>query len=94
MAVAVGIEASRPDPNLTTGVCPEGYILCPDQSKQTAIVATFDTKVNVPWLEPLAADAMKLPGIRTRASTPWSKWRFRKLEGKVCRQRAQNPMTQ
>ncbi len=94
MAVAVGAEASPPDPSLTKGVCPEGYILCPDQSMQTEIVATLDTKVNVPWLEPLAADALKLSGIRTRASTPWNKWRFRKLEGKVCRQRAQNPTTQ
>lgn len=93
LAVAVGATPAVPDIKLDEGVCPDDSILCPDQSKQTSTSATVATVVNLPLLDTIGADGLRLTGISTRASTPWDSWKYRKLPGKVCRRRLQNPRT-
>eukprot|EP00039_Didymoeca_costata_P029030 m.22963 g.22963 ORF g.22963 m.22963 type:complete len:1851 (-) comp7454_c0_seq1:181-5733(-) len=93
LIVTVGSEPAKPDPKLTEGVCAEGYILCPDQTKQTATKESVETKVNIPTLNAIGAESLQLTGKVTRASTPWDNWTFRKLSGKKCRQRGQNTNT-
>ena len=91
--VAVGTSTAAPNPDLVEGVCPEGFTLCPDQSQQTETTATVETKVNIPWIDPIAMDQLQLSGTVTRASTPWDQWAVRRVEGKVCRERIQNTRT-
>ena len=88
--VSVGLSARAPDPNLADGVCPKNYKLCPDQSKQGKTSATVTTLTNVPWLDTIGADSIKLSGKETRASTVWDTWGHRKIAGKRCRSRAHN----
>ena len=88
--IDVAEEAATPDTSLALGVCPADYALCPDQSLQTEVTAEIITTVNVPWLNPLAAEGIRLAGNVTRASTPWANWTHRRLEGRKCRARAQN----
>ena len=92
LGVNVGASPSPPDPKLTDpdGICETGYTLCPDQSKQTATTASVATNVNVPWMDYLAGDLLRLKGVPTRASTPWADWAYRRYNGKRCRWRKQN----
>jgi hypothetical protein len=53
-------------------------------------VATVITKTNLPLLDMLGADSQRLSGKSSQASTPWDKFKYRKVVGKRCRSRAQN----
>ena len=77
LKVNVGTTPAEVDPGRFDGACPKKYTLCPDPSKQTDTTAKVATKVNVPWLNPIAADLLKLGGVATRASTPWKDWKVR-----------------
>ena len=93
LGVNVGVAPAAPDAKLTDpdGVCEEQFTLCPDQSKQTATSAEVETDVNVPWMDPMAADLLKLEGTASRAQTPWSTWKYRRVNAKRCVWRKQNP---
>jgi len=90
--VSVLQASGIPDPKLDSGVCPKGFTLCADQSKQTDIQATVATLTNVPWLNTIGMDtpSLKLSGTETRASIPWASWKSRQIPGKRCRSRPQN----
>lgn len=88
--VAVGRALPLPDPKLAEGICDEGFTLCPDQSKQTETVATVATSVNVPFTDMIGAATLSLTGTPSFAATPWNDFKYRKVVGKVCQQRAHN----
>ena len=90
LSVVVGRTLPTPDPKLTEGLCAEGFTLCPDQSKQTKTVATVATSVNVPFTSMIGADTLQLSGKATTATTPWNDFKYRKVVGKRCQQRAHN----
>ena len=72
------------------GLCAEGFTLCPDQSKQTETIATVATSVNVPFGNMIGTDTLQLTGKPSFAKTPWDAFKYRKVIGKVCKQRPKN----
>lgn len=90
LSVAVSSTLPTSDSKLAEGLCAEGFKLCPDQSKQTETVATVATSANVPFTDMIGAETLRLEGKETFASTPWNDFKYRKVVGKVCQQRAHN----
>jgi len=90
----VAPNPATPDDKLSgpVGMCEvgKGWTLCPDQSKQTSTTQSVETNVNVPWMNSLAVDTLKLTGAATRASTPWDQWKHRRFPRKRCQWRKQN----
>ena len=90
LSVTVGGPAG-PDPSLKAGICAEGFELCPDQSVQGKTTSTFETRSNLPsYLEPRAAEGLRMGGTVTRAATPWAQWDTRRVENHTCLQRNEN----